>query len=240
MTLGRSLRQVLVILIAIAASFAIFAIWPGLDLWVTGQFHDPRLGFSAADSRWPNLGRLAIWRVSELVLVISIGALVYGLLRRRDVFGVPRRVWGYVLSLYAVGPGLLVDVVLKPLWGRARPANVVEFGGTLDFTQPYQLANECMRNCSFVSGEVSGAVALAVSLILILLHQRERMGAATFQFAVAVVSAVPFFSAWQRIAAGRHFLSDAVFAALFTLLVAVVLSALFGSRRPTSVASGQR
>ena len=24
-----------------AAAFAIFALWPGLDLWVTGLFYDP-------------------------------------------------------------------------------------------------------------------------------------------------------------------------------------------------------
>jgi membrane-associated phospholipid phosphatase len=37
---------------------------------------------------------------------------------------------------------------------------------------------------------------------------------------------LPLAVALQRIAAGRHFLSDTVFASLFTLLLALVLSAL--------------
>jgi lipid A 4'-phosphatase len=173
--------------------------------------------------------RLAVWRVSELVLVVSIGALVYGVIRRRDVLGLPRRIWVFVLVLYTLGPGLLVDVVLKPAWGRARPANVLEFGGTLDFTPPTQIADECARNCSFVSGEVSGAVALAVALMLILTHLRDRMTGMVYRITVVLVMAVPVLIALQRIAAGRHFLSDAIFAALFTLLVAAILDAAIGT-----------
>jgi lipid A 4'-phosphatase len=140
----------------------------------------------------------------------------------------PARVWVYVLGLYAIGPGILVDLVLKPVWGRARPANVLEFGGTLAFTPPTQISDQCARNCSFVSGEVSGAVALAVCVMLILAHFRDRMGQTTYRIVAATVLMVPVFSAWQRIAAGRHFLSDAIFAALFTLLVAVALHAVLG------------
>ena len=220
-----SLRQTLALVAAIAASFAVFALWPGLDLWVTGRFHDPLQRFSAADAGWPNMGRMAVWRASQALLLVSFVALAYGLLRRQDALGVPARVWGYVLGLYLIGPGLLVDVVLKPVWGRARPANVLEFGGTLDFTPPTQIADQCARNCSFVSGEVAGAVALAISLLLILAHLRDRLGRWTYRIARAIVLFLPIFIAWQRIAAGRHFLSDAVFATLFTLLVAVVLYA---------------
>lgn len=229
MTVGPHARRIGVLLGAITASFVLFALWPNLDLLVTAQFHDPVLGFSAADTGWPNLMRLAVWRVSELVLVVSIGALVYGVIRRRDVLGLPRRIWVFVLVLYTLGPGLLVDVVLKPAWGRARPANVLEFGGTLDFTPPTQIADECARNCSFVSGEVSGAVALAVALMLILTHLRDRMTAMVCRVAIVLIMAVPVLIALQRIAAGRHFLSDAIFAALFTLLVAAILDAAIGT-----------
>lgn len=227
---GNPARHIVVLLGAFAASFALFGIWPDLDLWVTAQFYDPGTGFSTADSDWPNQLRLAVWRVSELVLVVSIGALVFGAVLHRDVLGLPRRVWVYILALYALGPGILVDVVLKPVWGRARPANVLEFGGMLDFTPPTQITNECARNCSFVSGEVSGAVALAVALMLILGHLRDRMTVTAYRIMAVLIFAVPVLIALQRIAAGRHFLSDAIFAALFTLLVAAILGVATGSR----------
>lgn len=221
--IGTSARHITVLLGAILASFVLFGVWPELDLQVTAQFHNSAHGFSTADSGWPNQMRLAVWRVSELVLVASIGALVYGLVRRRDILGLPRRVWVFILALYTLGPGILVDIVLKPAWGRARPANVTEFGGTLNFTPPTQIADECARNCSFVSGEVSGAVALAVALFLVLGHFRDRLTATVFRILAVLILAVPVLIALQRIAAGRHFLSDAIFAALFTLLVAVIL-----------------
>jgi lipid A 4'-phosphatase len=223
MMIGTSARHIVVLLGTILASFALFGAWPDLDLQVTAQFHNPSLGFSTADSGWPNQMRLAVWRVSELVLIASIGALVYGLVRRRDILGLPRRVWVFILALYTLGPGILVDIVLKPAWGRARPANVTEFGGTLNFTPPTQIADECARNCSFVSGEVSGAVALAVALFLVLGHFRDRMTATVFRILALLILAVPVLIALQRIAAGRHFLSDAIFAALFTVLVAAIL-----------------
>ena len=228
--MSTSLRQTLALVAAITASFAVFALWPGLDLLVTGLFRDPVARFSGADSGWPNVARLGVWRVSQAVLFVALVALVYRILRRRDAFEVPARVWVYVVGLYAIGPGLLVDQILKPVWGRARPANVVEFGGPLAFTPPTQFSEECARNCSFVSGEVSGAVALAVCLVVILTRFRDQMGVITYRFATSTVLVIPLFIAWQRIAAGRHFLSDAIFAVLFTLLVAVLLHAVLGRK----------
>ncbi|QLQ19882.1 MAG: phosphatase PAP2 family protein [Exiguobacterium profundum] len=66
---------------------------------------------------------------------------------------------GFVLAVYALGTGVLVHGLLKAYWGRARPAQVTEFGGIAAFTPPWLISQECTRNCSFVSGEVSGAVA---------------------------------------------------------------------------------
>ncbi len=222
---GTPMRHAFVVLAAIAVSFAVFAIWPRLDLWVAALFYDVASGFSRADDGLPNLIRLAIWRMSEALLCVSIGALIFGVFRRGNVLGHSRKAWGFILALYLLGPGLLVDTILKPIWGRARPANVAEFGGQLQFTPPYQIAGECTRNCSFVSGEVSGAVALAISLLMILAQVRGRMTKLSHDITVLVILALPLYTAFQRIAAGRHFLSDAVFAALFTALVALLLAA---------------
>jgi len=61
-----------------------------------------------------------------------------------------------VLTL-ALGPGILANVVLKDHWGRIRPIDVAEFGGSGRFTPWWDPRSACAANCSFIAGEPSGA-----------------------------------------------------------------------------------
>ena len=224
------LRLCLALIFAAACAFVVFARWPGIDLWVTGLFFDPALAFARADTGLPNQLRLILWHLSEALLCAAAVAIIVGLSTGQDVLAVPRRVWAYVVLLYALAPGVLVDAVVKPLWGRARPADVIQFGGNLHFTPPQVIAHECMRNCSFVAGEMAGAVTLAVALAVILpiwLPRPSRGG----RLALMVIVGIPILAGLQRIAAGRHFLSDVIFATIFVLLVAATLhAAMFRAR----------
>jgi lipid A 4'-phosphatase len=120
----------------------------------------------------------------------------------------------------------MVELLTKPLWGRARPSQVAEFGGSLPFSPPNELVDFCTRNCAFVSGEVSGATVTALALLLIRVHLRGRLHKTASILLLAVAVCLPLAVALQRVAAGRHFMSDTVFAVLFTLLLALALSAL--------------
>jgi lipid A 4'-phosphatase len=224
---GRERLLVLGLLCAgLVLGFLVFARWPGLDLWVTGLFFDPATGFVAVDQGPLNVMRLAIWRVSEALLLAATAALAIGLWTRAPVLAVRRRVWAYIVLLYLLGPGLLADAILKPLWGRARPADVVEFGGTLRFTPPHVIAGECSRNCSFVAGEVAGVMALAVSILLILAQFRPLSGTTARRIGLGTCVVLWLFIVFQRIAGGRHFLSDSIFATIAVLIVALLLSAV--------------
>ena len=216
---------------AIVLTFAVFALWPGLDLAVSRLFYRPGAGFPAdgvAPLEWL---RLAVWRLSVTAVLASAVFLLLCAATGRPPFHVPGRVWGYILALYGVGTGLLVHGLLKAHWGRARPAQVVEFGGSAQFTPPHQIAQECTRNCSFVSGEVSGAVALSVALWAIVTALGWRLPAVWQRRVRLLALTVPVVTGVQRLATGRHFLSDVVLSALFTLLVAVLLSPLLPQRR---------
>lgn len=219
-------QQALSLTAMAAAVFAVFGIWPGLDLWVSGLFFASKTGFDGFASGIWNQLRLAIWRVSEIVLALSILAYLTQRLAPFPLLRATRRLSGFTAALYLVGPGLLVDVVLKPLWGRARPAQVTEFGGTLTFTPPHVLSHQCTGNCSFVAGEVAGAVALAVVLFLVVDRLKSRITLFHRRIAQGVILLVPLFVGVQRIAAGRHFLSDVLLATIFVLLCAVLLKAL--------------
>ena len=120
----------------------------------------------------------------------------------------------------------MVEMLTKPLMGPGRPSHVAEFGGSLPFSPPNELVELCTRNCSFVSGEVSGATVTAVALVILRLHLRHRLHKAVSILLLSVAWCLPPAVALQRVAAGRHFLSDTVFAVLFTVLLALALSVL--------------
>ena len=69
------------------------------------------------------------------------------------------RCW-FLVAVLVVGPGLVANSIFKDNWGRARPREVVELGGTKPFTPPLLPATSCSRNCSFVSGEASSMFVL--------------------------------------------------------------------------------
>ncbi|MCZ8352556.1 MAG: phosphatase PAP2 family protein [Rhizobium sp.] len=207
-------------------SFAVFSINPELDLFVSSLFYEESIGFSATFDPRVVAGRRLLWGASQILVLSALFGLVANVWTRRELCGVPTRVWTFVLAVYALGPGLMVDLIAKPLWGRARPRSVVEFGGELPFTTPIELVDHCTRNCSFVSGEVSGATAFSISLVLIAYTLQARLPAILFRTALGVAILMPILSALQRISAGAHFLSDTIFAIVFTCWVAVSVGAL--------------
>jgi lipid A 4'-phosphatase len=150
------------------------------------------------------------------------GAWIYGaltgagtLLSRSGVRDLaPRRVI-YVLVCLLVGPGLLVNVVLKEHWGRARPSQVTEFGGARTFTPALTISDQCPRNCSFVSGEVS------LGFWWLCFAFAARPGRR--RYLVAGALAMGTLMGVLRVGAGGHFLSDAIFAALLTIAVCALL-----------------
>lgn len=220
------LQQTLCLSALAAAVFVVFGLWPGLDLWVSGLFYASATGFDGfAGGGW-NALRLAVWRLSEIVLALSILAYLAQRMAPFPLLRATRRVSAFIAVLYLLGPGLLVDVILKPLWGRARPAQTTEFGGTLAFSPPHVLSRQCTGNCSFVTGEVAGAVALAVALFLLLDRLGRWISPVNRRIAQGVILLVPLFVGVQRIAAGRHFLSDVLLAAIFVLLCAVLVKTL--------------
>ena len=223
------LAELALMLSAVLLGFAAFAVLPPVDLWVSGWFY-------TATGEWLGAGpasevvRYGQWGLSILLFLVAAVALLRKAVTGRDSLGVTWRVWGFTVALYALDSGLLVNRLLKSHWGRARPAAVTEFGGTASFTLPHQVADQCMRNCSFVSGEVTAAMIFSICILVFWKHWRGQ----TPWPLVAVALAFPVLNAVQRIASGRHFLSDALFAALFTLIIARLLWRAFGLAKPAA------
>jgi membrane-associated phospholipid phosphatase len=108
--------------------------------------------------------------------------------------------------------------MLKDHWGRPRPIDVTEFGGSEHFVPWWDPRGDCPNNCSFISGDVSAA---AWTFALAALAPAPLRPLA-YALAIIFTSAV----AWLRIGMGGHFLSDSIFAAVITFLLVWVVHAL--------------
>ena len=120
----------------------------------------------------------------------------------------------YIVMAFLLGPGLVVNGVLKHSWSRARPKELAEFGRKL----PYELVFthvEGSKGRSFPSGHASAAFFLC-SLGFASAVWGTRLGMWT-GLAVGVVWGA--LVAWSRIASGAHFLSDVLWSAALVNVV---------------------
>lgn len=217
-------------LVAVAATLVVFGVWPQVDLVVAGWFHDPVRGFWMAGLRAVEGLRLPIWYGAEALAIVAATGLAVALLRRREALGLPGRVWGFVLALFVAGPGIVVNGILKEHWGRARPDTVTDFGGERLFAGPFWPSDQCAHNCSFVSGEAAAAMALGISLYVILRHLNP--SPVVWRAGLVVAVTVPVLGAALRVIAGRHFLSDVICAGLIVAGLALLFDRLILRPRP--------
>ena len=131
----------------------------------------------------------------------------------------------FVVIFLALGPGLVVNVLLKDQLGRARPREVVEFGGSHQFTQFWQ-PGTAGGNSSFPSGHA--AIGFFMIAPWFVLRDEKRTIAAVFLvFGLCLGSLV----GTARILQGGHFVSDVIWSAGLIYLIGGVLALVLGFGR---------
>jgi lipid A 4'-phosphatase len=190
-------------LLASALVFTLlFLAWPQVDLNAIRIFYDFTTGFLLSDhafyrSLHKNIGLLplALLAWSAMVWLLSLRG------KHADRWRARRPAALFLTLSMLFGPGLMVNVVFKDQWGRARPAQVEEFGGNAQFTPAWVISDQCDKNCSFVCGDASVGFAL---LAIAFVSRRPRV----WLFgAIAAGTALGL----MRMAQGGHFLSDVIF-----------------------------
>ncbi len=111
---------------------------------------------------------------------------------------------------------IFINLILKDLWGRARPGDITHFGGKEIFTPWFELSSACDSNCSFVSGDAS----VGFSIIVLYFITKNILF-----FYLSIIFGV--LLGFIRIIAGGHFLSDILFAGIFILIINLLIFKLY-------------
>ena len=199
--------------------------FPGVDLSLSGLFYVPGTGFTWSADGVLEFVRAAVPDIIVGSFVVCVLLWIAGRLNAEWPWRITTPRMTYLFLTLLVGPALIVEGILKPFWGRARPKDIELFGGEQAYTLPWQIANECAHNCSFVSGHV--AVAFWLTAYAYLLSSKWRAAA------IAAGVIVGLGMGLVRVAQGAHFLSDAIAAGFIVILVNEILARLVLNRRTT-------
>jgi membrane-associated PAP2 superfamily phosphatase len=190
--------------IAVLLIFTLIAWLLDADLEIARLVH-------VENKQWPGVGNFPwdfLYDYGVLPAFILAGAglavLLAGFILRRAARYRSQAL--FLVLLLAVGPGLVVNVILKDNHGRPRPREIIEFGGKHHFTQIWE-RGETGRNSSFPSGHASAGFYLVAPWFL--LRRRHRPAAAGCLLAGLSYGSLVGAA---RIMQGGHFLTDVVWA----------------------------
>lgn len=203
-------------------------LFPGIDIAVAGLFHvpgvDPETPFPAEhwrallELRWAGM---AVTRWATILIVLALLAKIVTPMLARAV---PMRELLFLAGSLALGPGLLVNAFFKEVWGRPRPIETTIFGGPWPFMPAWIPGGACPGNCSFPSGEASGAAWLLALVVVAPERWRKPLLAVVLGWMVAISA--------NRVVFGSHFLSDVLIGWCLMLVVIAVMRELILVRLP--------
>jgi lipid A 4'-phosphatase len=187
-----------------------------LDISATRLFYHPE-----GPDLWPIAGR-PLWSlfyratpwITGFFAVAGAGMIVTGLVRQNSK---RLRLYGlFILLCVVLGPGLIINAVLKDHWGRPRPRQIVEFNGKFDYVRPFVPARTGGK--SFPCGDSSVGFLMSAGWWLWRRSYPKRAAAS-----LAAGLMLGTLLGIGRMAAGAHFLSDVIWSALIVYGVAHAL-----------------
>lgn len=190
------------------AAFAVLAVacvaFPAIDLAASGLFYRNGAWLFERDSTWLAIPYLGLPRLGQALLVTLVALLFLSFVPRLTALRAKRGSIAFLLAAALAGPVLLVDNVLKDNSGRTRPVNTTHFGGSKQFTPAFVPADQCQKNCSFVSGHVATASFIMAFgwLGAPAVRRRWLLAGMAAGGVMGIIRMLP----------GGHFLSDVIFA----------------------------
>jgi lipid A 4'-phosphatase len=212
----------LLILLAATVAFR----FTDIDILLSRPFFVSETGSEKTEAHWPlkiaepwkslyEIGVYPAWIIGVGGLLVFLASFFWAKLNACRDAGL------FFALMLALGPGLLVNGILKPYWGRPRPHGTIPFGGTQPYLPVGQIAKE-PGGASFPSGHASmGFYLMAPAFML----YRRRPGLAAMFMALGLAGGI--FMGLARIVAGGHFASDVLWSAGIVYFTGLGLAALF-------------
>lgn len=233
-------RQFIIVFSLLVLVSAVFFAWPSIDLntshhfFSTYSYAEGPLDVNHFFIRGPifKLAQKLVDILFAAALVISGVLVVVAAIQKKR-----QRFLGalFIFLTFSLGPGLLVNAILKNHWGRPRPYYTQGFVWNQPYVRVWEISNECQRNCSFVSGDSSTAFAFLAFAFLPFRKRRWRVVIATLSVLYFVLNGT------LRLIHGAHYLSDIVIGALLVYLVILGCYKLcYQTRLATSIFSTSR
>ena len=212
-----------------------FLLWPEMDLVVSGWFYTPGKGFDlATHPLFLGMHWVAYYGARTLGLGLAV-LLLLTTLRHRPVWHVQAKGWLFLFLALMIGPVLIANVVLKDHWGRARPREVTEFGGSAHFSSAWIPQQTPHKNDSFVAGDPAFAFYLTSFAYVVPRPKKRDKPHLSRRFFWMGMGVGALFGV-ARIVMGAHFLSDVLFAAFFMLTATAGIHAAMFGRKQTAIA----
>ncbi len=132
----------------------IFVIWPDIDYWWASLFYRAEEGFYLRDlALVQGVYRGFAWLQWPILLTL-LAAMIWAI-RGHPTGHIARRRVYFLLMLLLLGPGLIVNELVKKNSGRERPDDTLMFAGEAPHQDFLDFSGGCPTNCSFVSGHAA-------------------------------------------------------------------------------------
>ena len=152
--------------------------------------------------------------VAVSIIFLAGGVLSHKVLRYRKIAI-------FLVIVLIIGPGLIANSIFKKNWGRPRPRQIVNFGGTEDFL-PVWVKGVSGKGKSFPSGHAS--VGYFMLSPFFFLRRVNKKGAIFFLFLGIAYGTLMGIG---RMIQGGHFASDVIWAGGFTYLTGLIFYYVF-------------
>jgi membrane-associated PAP2 superfamily phosphatase len=188
------------------------------DIALEGHFYCQQ----CPDSKWfleKNIFLRLLYNYGSWPAAVSvIGALILLVLSYFKSALVRYRIYSIFLILaLLIGPGFIINSVLKVHWGKPRPRETREFGGRWEYQRLFE-KGESGRGKSFPCGHCSMGYFF-FAFYFVFKNKRRRLAFLFLLFGLIYGSLIGF----SRMAFGGHFPSDVLWAAFIPFLVPLVL-----------------
>ena len=186
-------------LVVLLTLIVFFTVGSSIDIYISGLFYGKDEKF-LLQSYYPitRLVREFILPATILYLLLFPGLSLFLPLKKIYFnFNLKRKEVLFIFLTFLFNLLIVVNVVLKNTWGRARPNDILQLGGNEGFTPWFQISDSCIKNCSFVSGDAS----VGFSIITLFFITKKNMYLWLSLFFGILFGTI-------RVLEGGHFVSD--------------------------------